>query len=148
MRALKISLLVLIFCSRSHAHPLFPANIGEEELQQYSQAVQQLRNCISRVDQGEIEELQEKSNTVASQLRYLCFSGKPGQAEAIRQEFYQQVAELDTVKQVKACNDNIPARYDAYMNTPLDLSQFSGEHGGHICDREIMAVDQFNKHSH
>ena len=148
MRALNTFLLLLISCSLAHAHPLFPVNINEEERQQYTQALQQLRLCISRVDRAEISTLQEQANAVASNLRYLCFSGKRDDAEAMRRNFYKEMEAIDTLKQVKDCDDNIPERFEAYMSTPLDLSQFSDENDEHICDHEILPVDQFNKHSH
>lgn len=148
MRTLKTPVLVLILCSLADAHPLFPVNIDDNERQQFMQALQELRHCISKVDQAAIVKLQGEANTFASQLRYLCFSGRRDDAEAMRQDFYNDMVAIDTAKQVKACGDNIPARYDAYMSTPLDFSQFSGENEGHICDHEIKAVDQFNKHDH
>jgi hypothetical protein len=148
MRTLNTYLLLLMSCSLAHAHPLFPLNIDEGERQAYTQALQQLRHCISRADQVEIATLQEEANTVASKLRYLCFSGKRDDAEAMRRNFYKEVEAIDTVKQVKACDDTIPERSEAYMSTPLDLSQFSDENDRHICDHEILPVDQFNKHHH
>lgn len=140
--------LLLAFCHAASAHPLFPAQLDEKEGQQYSQAVDDLRRCIARVDPAAISGLQEEANGVASQLRYLCFSGRREEAATLRGDFYRRVANLDTVKQVKACGDAIPPRFDAYMNTPLDLSQFSGDNPAHVCDHEILPVDQFNKHSH
>ena len=140
--------LLLACCHAARAHPLFPANLDEKEMQQYSQAVEELRRCISRVDPGAISRLQEDANGVASQLRYLCFSGRRDEAESLREQFYRRMAAVDTVQQVKACGDAIPPRFDASMNTPLDLSQFSGDNPAHICDHEILPVDQFNKHSH
>ncbi len=148
MRALKTYVLLLMSCGLAHAHPLFPVNIDEDERQQYTQALRQLQLCLSRIDQAEISTLQEQANAVASKMRYLCFSGKRDDAEAMRRDFYKEMEAIDTVKQVKACDDTIPERFEAYMSTPLDLSQFGEENDEHICDHEILPVDQFNRHSH
>lgn len=139
---------MILLCGLAEAHSLLPVNMTDGEEREFTQTIGQLQVCFSRVDQEAIEQLQKRSNQFATDLRSLCFSGKRGEAEKESMAFYSNMMDIDTVKQVKACGDEIPPSLKPLLSIPLDLSQFERHEGRHICDQEILPVDQFSGHPH
>lgn len=132
----------------AQAHSLMPANMSIEERQEMMTVIQQLQACFAKIDTDAITMLQKQSNAFASELRSLCVNNRREEAAEKTQAFYDKIMKDGSMKQAKACGDKIPKSFISYLSTPLNLSQFEKHEGQHVCDQEIMPVDQFSGHQH
>jgi len=139
---------LMLFCGLVNAHSLLPANMSAEDQQLLDKTLLQLQQCFSNIDPSEVTALQQRADRFATQLRELCLERKRAEAEKETAGFYTSMMKEPTIKQAEACADKIPEKFEGFVSTPLNLSQFEADDDHHICDREILPLDQYSGHHH
>lgn len=148
MKLKVMPVLAILFCGFAQAHSLLPANMSKEDQQLLTETLQQLQVCFSQIDPKQVESLQQRADRFAVELRALCIESKRAEAEKKTAGFYAGMMEEPAIRQAEACADKIPEKFEAFLSTPLNLSQFEKSNDHHICDHEILPVDQYSGHHH
>lgn len=139
---------IFLLCSLGNTHSLLPANMSADDQQLLAQTLQQLQHCFSRIDPNTVAALQQRADGVATELRALCIERKRDAAAKRVTDFYASMQQEPAIRQAEACADGIPEKFSGFLSTPLNLSQFEADDDHHICDQEIVPLDQYSGHRH
>lgn len=143
-----IAAATMVLCGYVNAHTLLPANLSADDQQLLTETLQQLQTCFSQIDPKQIEALQQRADRFSGELRTLCIDRKHAEAEEKAAGFYASMMKEPAIKQAEACADKIPEKFEEFLSTPLNLSQFEADDHHHICDHEILPLDQYGGHHH
>lgn len=138
----------ILFCGILNAHTLLPANMNEADKQLLTDTLSQLQTCFSQIDSKQVASLQQRADLFSAELRVLCLERKRDEAEKRTASFYASMMKDPVIKQAEVCAKKIPEKFEGFLSTPLNLSQFETDDHHHICDHEILPLDQYSGHRH
>ena len=118
----RVALLVLLSPTLAWAQNM-PA-MSPEDMQKMMQAANDLSTCMSKVDQKELNKLQQRSMEFDSQAKSLCNQGKGMQAQQLAMEFALELSSNASVKQVMQCGEKVKVAMNG-MSLPIPIPDFS-----------------------
>lgn len=130
----KYNTLVLVLLSPVVANAQFPTAINEADMQKMMADMQKVEACYKKIDQGEIQALQQKSEAKLNEIQGLCKAGKRSEAQSQALAFATSMLNDSTVKKVKACAEKIPSSLKAMIPTPVDYQNYEKTSDVHVCD--------------
>lgn len=139
---------LMMFCGLANTHSLLPADMSAEDQQLLTETLQLLQQCFAKIDPKEVAALQQRADHFSSELRGLCIERKREEAEKKTAGFYIDMMKETAIRKAEACADKIPEKFEGFVSTPLDLSQFEPDDDHHVCDHEIVPLDQYGGHRH
>ncbi len=78
-------------------------NISKGDMQNMMQSMQQVQECMAKIDQTKLNELQSRSQTAKQKIDTLCTQGKRDKAQKEALAFGRQIASDPTMKQMSEC---------------------------------------------
>ncbi len=122
----------LLFSVGASAQPAGAMN--EQQMQEMMSAMQEVQSCFQQIDRGALEELQERSQHMTSELKSLCQAGDREQAQDQAMDFYKTMQSNEVMEQVRECSEKIPESLKQMAQAPLDHSQLEELEDRHVCD--------------
>jgi len=96
--------------------------LNQEDMQKMMQQAKAAQECMAKIDQSQLSELQVRSEELATEVRELCKSGDEEQARSKAVEYAKELEADPTVQQLKECSglidQQIPAMAWAELANP------------------------------
>lgn len=125
-------LLATQLTSTTFAQP--PMSMSEADMQKMMSTMEEVQTCFNRIDQKEVETLQQRAKQFKEKLQALCKTGKRQQAQASAKAYYQELMADNTLQQIKACSEKLPESIRSMGKAPIDYSKFDEKVNKHVCD--------------
>ena len=107
--------------------------MSEADMQRMMEQGQKMQACMSRIDQAELEVLEQRSLKTEDEIRSLCNSGKRDQALQKAMAFGREVNDAKVMQQIRECTAMMEGMMQMMPQIP-----FSGGNeetaGQHVCD--------------
>ena len=112
-------------------------NTSEVVMQKLGQAMQEMMQCMAKIDQAELAVLEEKSEQFDQEMEELCSQGKRKEAQEKAIAYSKQMMKNPTLEQMIECGEinkkyGIPQEKDedeiSIMDPEFDFSK------NHVCD--------------
>jgi len=111
-----------------------PGAMDQADMQQFMQLMQEMQACMEKVDQAELEALEQRSEAMEAEIDALCAQGKRDQAQEKAIAFSKEMADNPAVQQIKKCGekfvDMMPKEEKSSFMQDFDYTT------RHICDEE------------
>lgn len=115
---------------------VFPVTIAAQNAQMQSadmqKMMQKMQQCMAKVDQAELEKLEQDGKKFETTLKKLCKEGKRNKAQKMAITFSKQTKKNPALVQMKKCAEiskkMIPAGVMPEEEEKFDPSK------GHVCD--------------
>ncbi|MHB8791518.1 MAG: hypothetical protein ACYDBT_16760 [Desulfobulbaceae bacterium] len=108
-----------------------PGAAGREEMQNPMQLMQEMQACMEKVDKGELDALEKRSDEVNAEIDRLCIQGKRDEAQKKAMAYSKELSENRALQQMKQCSEKMvsmmPEGEKSFMEDP-DFSK------SHVCD--------------
>lgn len=95
---------------------------------------QNFAQCMSKLDQEELDQQQQKSEKVIKQVRAICAKGERDKAQKMYMDFYHEQEQSKLGKEVKACTDK-----SSFFKDKIDQLMKI-----HPCDNNFLDFSNFN----
>ena len=111
--------------------------VSEADMQKYAQAMQEMMQCMAKVDQAEIAALEEESEQFEQEMESLCSQGKRKEAQEKAIAYSKEIMKNPALKQMTECGEinkkyGIAVEEDedevSIMDSEFDFSKH------HVCD--------------
>lgn len=107
--------------------------MSEADMQRMMEQGQKMEACMSKIDQAELDRLEQQSLKMEDEIRALCQGGNRDKAQQTAIAFGKEVNSAPVMQQVRECT----ALMDGMMQMMPPIP-FSGEEkedaSGHVCD--------------
>jgi hypothetical protein len=78
-------------------------NMQNIDMEKMMQAVQEMQQCMAKVDQGELKKLEQETEEMEAEFRTLCEQGKRDKAQNEAIKFSKKLMTNPTLMQMKEC---------------------------------------------
>ena len=104
---MKISMyfITLIFFFTSAAFAANPGSMDQGNMQNMMQVMQEVQQCMSQIDQSQLEKLKVTSEKMTSEIDMLCSQGKRDAAMKAAMKFGKEIASDPTVQHMRKCGE-------------------------------------------
>ena len=125
-----VTLLCLLFPVAAAAQS---PNMQGVDMNKLMQAMQEMQECMAKVDQGELQKLEAEGEEFSREIEELCKQGKRDKAQKKAIKYSKQIMKNPALKQMKECGEitkglmpegSMPEQ-EEYGFDPSD---------GHVCD--------------
>lgn len=124
MKSIFIMLFVLF--------PVVAAAQNQNDMGKMMQALQEMQQCMAKVDQEELRKVEQESEKMEANVRALCAQGKRDQAQNEAIKFGKKIMKNPTLIQMKVCGEKakgfVPEGTIEGMDGTFDTSE------SHVCD--------------
>jgi len=103
--------------------------MGEADMQNMMQQMQQMEECMGNIDEARMEELQKRSEQVDAEIKSLCAQGKRDEAQKRAISFGREMAADPTVQQMQKCGELVQG-----MMPGMEYMQERDYSDRHVCD--------------
>ncbi len=128
LRISTITALLILFC-----FSLCQAQDYAAMQQQSMQQMQQMADCMAKIDQQKLQALEKQGMEFMEKVRELCSQGERDQAERLAIDYHKKMENDPTVKALDKCSEGFKAFSMNGLPGQEDEDKDAGE-GGHICD--------------
>jgi len=132
MKILAILLFMLVPITASAQNQ---PNMNQGDMQKVMQQMQKMQECMARIDQDQLNKLQERSEQANKDIEALCATGKRSKAQKKAIAFAKEMASSPAIKQMQKCGEliqgAIPGMSMPSMPNTFDPKDYSGTH---VCD--------------
>jgi hypothetical protein len=102
------------------------------DMGQMMMLMQEMQECMAKVDQAELEALEQRSEEMDAEITALCEQGKRDEAQKKAIAYGKEMMKNPALKQMKECGeitkDLVPEESMSSMEDDFDFSD------GHVCD--------------
>ncbi len=128
LRTFTITALLILFCVT-----LCQAQDYAAMHQQSMQQMQQMADCMAKIDQQKLQALENQGMKFMEQVRQLCSQGKRDQAQKLAIDYHKKMENDPTVKALDKCSEGLETFTMNGLPGQDGEDNDAGE-GGHICD--------------
>jgi hypothetical protein len=82
-----------------------PSQADMQKMMQQAQAMQQ---CMAKIDEAELDQLEARGEEVRDQLEQLCKAGRESEALEVALDFGRELSAAPAVQQARACAKDLP----------------------------------------
>lgn len=132
MKRLLATASILLICNTAAAQS--PMSMSEQDMQRMMAAMQEVQTCFQKIDQAEINALQQRAVKIHDEVQAMCTKGDRAGAEKRAMSYYREMMKNDTVKKVQACSEKLPEAVKSMAQGPTDYEQYAEQLNDHLCD--------------
>ena len=102
------------------------------DMQKMMQVMQEVQQCMAKIDQSKLNELQARSEQAAKEIDSLCAQGKRDKAQKRAMAFGREIVSDPTMKQMRKCGEMAQGALpmDNMIKT-YDEKEYANRH---VCD--------------
>lgn len=108
-----------------------PGAAGREEMQTPMQLMQEMQACMEKVDKGELEALEKRSEEVNAEIDRLCIQGKRDEAQKKAIAYSKELSGNRALQQMKQCSEKMVSMMPDGEKSFMEDTDFSNHH---VCD--------------
>lgn len=122
-KLITISLLSLPIVAAAQDIP----GMSEEMMQR----MQSMQTCMAGIDQSALDEFEQRSSQLDSEVKALCASGKRDEAQKMAMSFGLEMAKMPALQEMKKCGEMMKG---AAMPNNAPLVNDTDYSSHHVCD--------------
>ena len=131
---MKRSLLILMLCAPLTTLAQNPMGMSEADMQNMMQQMQKAQACMEKIDQSELESLEQKAKQYEAEMRSLCASGKRDQAQDKAMIYAKDIMNHDAVREARRCGEMMQGMMKGMMQNMSVMEQEKDYSKIHVCD--------------
>jgi len=107
-------------------------NISKGDMQNMMQVMQEVQQCMAKIDQSQLDELQVRSEKFKQKIDTLCSQGKRNKAQKQAMAFGKKMAADPALKQMRKCGEMAQGALPIEgMVETYDEKKYANKH---VCD--------------
>jgi len=110
-----------------------PSQADMQKMMQQAQAMQQ---CMAKIDESELDQLEARGEEVRSELEQLCKAGQESEALKVALEFSRELNSAPVVQQARECAKDLPQ-----MLAAMPFQQMAEQYAATATDAEDDLCD-------
>lgn len=130
MNKLTITLLFLIPVTCFAQNPM---GMSEQDMKKMMQQMEEVQACMAKIDQSELEVLEQKAKIFEAEMKSLCTSGKRDAAQQKAMVYTKDIVKSAAVQAAKKCSEKMKGM----MQTMPMMDQDKDYSSLHVCDSGI-----------
>ena len=131
MKKIAMSIVCVMIASISNAQT---QGFSEADMQNMMQVMQKMQECMAKVDQAALDELDQKSKEIDAELKTLCEKGKRDKAQKKAIAYSKEMLKNPALKQMRECGEMVKGMVpEGTMPSMAEDFDYS-EDKGHVCD--------------
>jgi hypothetical protein len=127
---MKILAIILFLLAPITASAQNQPSMNQGDMQKVMQQMQKMQECMARIDQGQLNKLQERSEQANKDIEALCATGKRSKAQKKAISFAKEMVNSPEIKQMQKCGKLLEGTMPG-MPTTFDQKDYSSSH---VCD--------------
>ena len=132
---MKIPVIILLLMIPMVAVAQNSQNMSEEDMQKMMQQMQKMQSCLEKIDQAELDALDQRSSQMRTKVESLCASGKRDEAQQTAISFGKEMANDPTVQTAKKCTEMMSSEMMKGMMPKFPLMDLEKDLSNrHVCD--------------
>ena len=131
---MKRSLLILMLCAPLTTLAQNPMGMSEADMQNMMQQMQKAQACMEKIDQSELESLEQKAKQYEAEMRSLCASGKRDQAQDKAMIYAKDIMNHDAVREARRCGEMMQGMMKGMMQNMSVMEDEKDYSKIHVCD--------------
>jgi hypothetical protein len=132
---MKILAIILFLLAPITASAQNQPSMNQGDMQTIMQQMQKMQKCMARIDQDQLNKLQELSEQANKDIEALCADGKRSKAQKKAITFAKEMASSPALKQMQKCGEmmqgTMPGMPMPGMPDTFDQKDYSSSH---VCD--------------
>ena len=108
-------------------------NMGQGDMQEMMKNMQKMQQCISSINQDELDQLQSRSEKFSASIKSLCKKGSRDEAQKKAISYSKKMIKEPVMLEMKKCGDMAKGMMP---DMPLTFTEEDIEQGkaAHVCD--------------
>ena len=111
-----------------------PMGMSEAEMQNMMQQMKKAQACMEKIDQSELDALENKANQFEAEMKSLCASGKRDAAQERAMVYMKEIVNSSVVKEAKKCGEMMKGTMQGMMQDMAFVDQDKDYTRQHVCD--------------
>ena len=114
-----------------------PAGMSQADMQNMMAQMQQMQACMARIDQNEINALQQQGQRMETEIKSLCAAGKRSEAQNRAIAYGMQIAQSPAMQQMQECTKDMQAMMAQMPMPQMPYQDFTEDsQPAHVCDMQ------------
>jgi predicted transcriptional regulator len=132
MKKLAITLLWCLAPITSYAQNT--PGMSEADMQNMMQQMQKAQACMEKIDQKQLEALENKADQFEAEMKSLCANGKRDEAQKKAMVYMKEIVNSSAVKEAKRCGEMMTGAMHGMMQDMTLVEQDKDFTHQHVCD--------------
>lgn len=111
-----------------------PMGMSEADMQDMMQQMQKAQACMEKIDQSELQSLEQKAKQYEAEMKSLCASGDRDKAQEKAMTYAKDIMNHKAVKQARRCSEMMPGMMKGMMQNMSVMEQDKDYTKKHVCD--------------
>jgi hypothetical protein len=112
----------------------YPMGMNSADMQNMMQQMQKAQACMEKIDQDEIQALEEKAKAIQADMKSLCAKGERDKAQQKAMSYAKDIMGNPTVKELQKCSKMMQGAMKGMMPDMSLLSEDKDYTSKHVCD--------------
>ena len=132
---MKISAIILALLMPMVAVAQNDQNMSEEDMQKMMQQMQKMQSCLEKIDQAELDAIDQRSTQMRTKVESLCAKGKRDEAQETAMSFAKEMANDPTIQSAKKCTEMVSSEMMKGMMPKFPMMDLQKDLSSrHVCD--------------
>ena len=111
-----------------------PMGMSEADMQDMMQQMQKAQACIEKIDQSELQSLEQKAKQYEAEMKSLCASGDRDKAQEKAMTYAKDIMNHSAVKEARRCGEMMQGMMKGMMQNMSVMEQDKDYTKMHVCD--------------
>ncbi len=111
-----------------------PQGMSEEQMQQMMQQAEAMQQCMAKIDQSALPELEAKGRKMQAEIEALCQAGKRDEAMATGMKYGAEISSSPEIQAMRKCSEMAPQMMAQMQSMMPEIPDEEDDSSGHICD--------------
>ncbi len=112
-------------------------NMQGMDMGKFMQAMQEMQQCMAKVDRAELEKLEGKGEEFSREIKELCDQGKRDKAQKKAIKYSKEMMENPALKQMRKCTEITKDLMPEGSEGADESFDYDPEKDGHVCDSDF-----------
>jgi len=111
-----------------------PMGMSEADMQDMMQQMQKAQACMEKIDQSELQSLEQKAKQYEAEMKSLCASGDRDKAQEKAMTYAKDIMNHKAVKEARRCGEMMQGMMKGMMQNMSVMEQDKDYTKMHVCD--------------
>jgi len=111
-----------------------PMGMSESDMQDMMQQMQKAQACMEKIDQSELDALEQKAKQYQAEMKSLCASGDRDKAQEKALTYAKDIMNHPAVKEARRCGEMMQGMMKGMMQDMSVMDQDKDYTKMHVCD--------------
>jgi hypothetical protein len=111
-----------------------PMGMSEADMQDMMQQMQKAQACMEKIDQSELQSLEQKAKQYEAEMKSLCAGGERDKAQEKALTYAKDIMNHSAVKEARRCGEMMQGMMKGMMQEMSVMEQDRDYTKMHVCD--------------